>query len=284
LPGSRTTEPYNLPRLVTFPSLPLPCLPCLSFVFAATAGRERPSSPSPSVALSETKFTSNRTDLIDVTQDPDLHPAQACLVSWICRVYRPFASCLRPLLPDAIASSRHMHPLSCSVSPFLAMCVYVCPQLGPPPSVPIPASFSERPGHDHWSFTAPRPDQSSRIVSAAQGHAGRRSWAVGTNLVSGSSRPRVETPHISTHARRRVYACPWVCMYMHSSALSSGRAVTTSSKLIHPSPDGDDERYRSSGLAGILTPCPGAPALNWLSTTLDSKRMDLAGAGMLMSG
>lgn len=97
-----TTLPHNLPcSTLSLPlPLPLPCLalPCLAlpspFVFAATAGRERALvSPSPSVTLSETKFTSNRTDLIDVTQDPDLRPAQACLVSWICRVYRPFTSC-----------------------------------------------------------------------------------------------------------------------------------------------------------------------------------------------
>ena len=152
--------------------------PALSFMFAATADREGPSSPSPPVALPETEFTSNRTDLIDVTQDPDLRPAQACLVLWIRRVYRPLASCLGSSLPDAIASSRHMHKLtpsyapSFSPSPPLCMCMCVpgrlCPWFpGRHPALQYPPHPLSQ---EAWAivirlFSAPRPDQSCRIVS-----------------------------------------------------------------------------------------------------------------------
>lgn len=75
--------------------------------------------PSPSVTLSETEFTSNRTDLIDVTRDPDLRPAQACLLSWICRVYRPFASCLACLAAGchSFQPPYARHPPMCGLCP-----------------------------------------------------------------------------------------------------------------------------------------------------------------------
>jgi hypothetical protein len=107
-------------------ALPFP----FCIVFTATAGREGARRP---LRLRSRcpKRDSHQTEQIisHVTQDPDLCPAQACLLSWICRVYRPFASCLRPLLPDAIASSRHLRSLTCPASlPFASF-----PHLGEGP-------------------------------------------------------------------------------------------------------------------------------------------------------
>lgn len=205
LPGSPTAVPYNLPF---FPSCLLP------------RSAEKGPSPSPSVALSETKFTSNRTDLIDVTQDPDLRPAQACLLSWICRVYRPFASCLGPLAAGCHSFqppyaqthtfSLHLHLPPSPLTPpsfservciYSYVCVRVCVSGCPSPwfggaTLHFNTRFTlflRRPGRSSLVFLLPHVRTRAAGLFLVAGPAERRSWAVGTNLVSGSSRPRVKT-------------------------------------------------------------------------------------------
>lgn len=89
----------------------------------------------------------------------------------------------RALLPDAIASSRHMHdtlsstPLRVCACGCVCVCLVVClpsRERHLPPPIPASSSFFGIHGDHHWSPLAPRPDQSCRIVSGP-GHAERRS-------------------------------------------------------------------------------------------------------------